>query len=375
MEKRVDAKHSTVIKMSDDQIFGYFGWPTLALDHDGNMVVFCSGFRTTHVCPWGCTVMFKSTDQGENWSKPIVLRKSTIDLRDAGALMLDDGKMLISYFSSDTRFYFERYPDPEVMGNTKDLPLDFMPLLTSWGEDVVKQELGSFCFTVDKDFKVSQVYPAPVTAPHGPIKLKNGEIAYVGRLSGEPDGKGGYEYKMDKMRDVLQMWISRDEGKTWEKRCDNLLPDFHIENMYSPCEPTLYERQDGSLAAFFRIDIKEEHFQTWEVISEDGGVTWGKAFKVSAGGPPHILRHSSGALICTQGWRTAPYGIRAAISYDDGLTWSEPYILRDDLDWPDLGYASTVELPDGSLASAYYVRRKADRNAGILMTKWNLPEK
>ena len=40
------------------------------------------------------------------------------------------------------------------------------------------------------------------------------------------------------------------------------------------------------------------------------------------GAPPHLLLHSSGALICSVGRRKEPFGQRAYVSYDGGETWT-----------------------------------------------------
>jgi len=59
-------------------------------------------------------------------------------------------------------------------------------------------------------------------------------------------------------------------------------------------------------------------------LSDDGGKTWSAMYPTDISGsdntPPHLLKHSSGALIMTFGRRDFPFGERAAVSYDNGKT-------------------------------------------------------
>ena len=92
------------------------------------------------------------------------------------------------------------------------------------------------------------------------------------------------------------------------------------------------------------------------------------------GSPPHLLRHSAGALVLTYGYRQAPYGQRVALSRDDGATWERDWIIRDDGPDGDLGYPSTVELADGSLFTVCYQKVSGDRKCSLLWSRWQPPE-
>jgi len=91
------------------------------------------------------------------------------------------------------------------------------------------------------------------------------------------------------------------------------------------------------------------------------------------GSPPHLLRHSSGALILTYSYRTGAFGQRVGISRDDGQSWAWDWVIRDDSpDW-DLGYPSTVEMADGSLFTVYYQKFVAGEHCSLLWSRWQLP--
>ena len=87
---------------------------------------------------------------------------------------------------------------------------------------------------------------------------------------------------------------------------------------------------------------------------------------------PNLAQLKDGTVICSYGYRNEPNGQRAKYSVDDGVTWSEEFILRDDSPSADVGYPSTVELVDGSLLTVYYHRLEGKINAGIYYTKWRL---
>ena len=73
----------------------------------------------------------------------------------------------------------------------------------------------------------------------------------------------------------------------------------------------------------------------------------------------------------TYGRRSAPFGIRAVVSYDGCRTFSEELILSEARNG-DLGYPATTELADGSLVSVYYQPYGDDLRTSILYTKWRI---
>ena len=92
------------------------------------------------------------------------------------------------------------------------------------------------------------------------------------------------------------------------------------------------------------------------------------------GSPPHLLQHSSGAVLCTYGYRKGHYGQRAMISRDGGQSWEYDLILRDDGPGRDLGYPSNVELADGSVFTVYYQQERVGRLASCLLIPQKVPE-
>ena len=90
--------------------------------------------------------------------------------------------------------------------------------------------------------------------------------------------------------------------------------------------------------------------------------------------PPHIFVTSKNEVIASYGVRLGDkIGIRARVSRDNGQTWSEEIVLRDDgYDW-DLGYPSTAENEKGELVTVYYMKDKKGLNENrIQYTVWTL---
>ncbi len=81
-----------------------------------------------------------------------------------------------------------------------------------------------------------------------------------------------------------------------------------------------------------------------------------RPFETSLWGlPPHLTLLSDGRVLCTYGYRRAPYGERACLS-SDGVNWDlrDEVILRDDAPNGDLGYPASIEIEPGVVLSVYY---------------------
>ena len=109
--------------------------------------------------------------------------------------------------------------------------------------------------------------------------------------------------------------------------------------------------------------------------SDDDGRTWGYVTRPvadtgSGGNPPTLTRLQDGRLCMTYGFRGQPFGIRARLSPDEGLTWGDEIILRHDGGSHDLGYPRTVQRPDATLVTVYYFNDRLAGEAYIAATLW-----
>lgn len=111
-------------------------------------------------------------------------------------------------------------------------------------------------------------------------------------------------------------------------------------------------------------------------VSNDNGRTWGFLSKVADSGtnngnPPSMVRMRDGRLCVTYGYRSVPYGIRARISVDNGKTWGDEIVLRQDIRSWDFGYTRTVQRTDGKLVTIYYCTTKESPEQHIVATIWD----
>lgn len=358
--KRIDAVHETVFQCG--RPFGYFGWPTVAKLPDGTLAVAASGFRSSHICPFGKTVLWTSGDGGRSWSDPVIANDSPVDDRDAGLCALPDGGLLVTHFSSDTRVY---YPEGAAMPDR----VDFRPVLDGWRDDEVGRGIGSFLQRRTSDGRFGRRFPVTVTSPHGPALLNDGTLLYVGNRFGVAAPDGSVRFDMKDLGGEVTVLASSDGGDCWCERSTipNPLPGTRF------CEPHALGLPGGRILCQLRLE-GEPYFSIWQCESSDGGASWSVPARIAAGSPPHLMRHSSGTLISSYGCRRDGFGQRVMFSRDEGRSWDADWILRDDGPTHDLGYPSTVELSDGSLFTVYYQQPAAGEQCAVLASRWRLPE-
>jgi len=96
--------------------------------------------------------------------------------------------------------------------------------------------------------------------------------------------------------------------------------------------------------------------------SDDGGGTWAFRSRINDfGAPTSLVRMQDGRLVAVYGYRLPPYGVRASVSEDEGLTWNPEVILRDDGGSWDLGYPQAVEASKGKVLAVYYFNSMNDK--------------
>lgn len=345
--------------------FGYFGWPSIAKQDDGTLVVAASGLRFKHVCPWGRTTICKSRDDGDTWTEPIVVNNTALDDRDAGIISLGGQRLAITWFTSNTLHYLGEAKDENGVW-LKDYA-EMGAAMDCFDGDMCEKTIGSWIRISPDGEYWGPSLRAPVCTPHGFIILKDGSWLYLGK-----EWLCTINGRQSMFTDITPIRAARstDEGHTWKLLGSVPTPD---DIRYKDChEPHVIELGNGDLLGAVRIEL-QTGFKTMLTRSSDGGKTWSVLEECGINGAPlHFLRHSSGAIVAVYGWRREPYGQRARISTDDGKTFGEELILRDDgLSW-DLGYPASVELADGSIITIYYQRIKADQKCSILGTRWRL---
>ena len=347
--------------------FRYQGWPTLTRGEDGTLFVGASGHRLAHICPFGKDLMYESRDEGKTWSAPQIINDTFLDDRDAGMLAWGEGNLLLTWFNHSPENFTAWETDKHAVVGT---PLA-RGMRALW-DSLPKEELpyGSFTkISHDNGRTWSAPRPAPVSSPHGPCLLSDKSLFYVGSFVSD----GAYENEEEGR---IRAYRSTDEGATWELLSFLPSPDDADGDFF---EPHALQLSDGRIVAAVRQDPrtspKMKRLKIFITFSEDGGKTWGEAkFLDLCGAPPHLMQHSSGALILSYSRRADPMGQYVRISRDGGKTWSADTLISPVSPVWDHGYPSTAELSDGSLLTVYYQRWGSDPYPSILSTHWDLSQ-
>ena len=331
----------------------YIGWPTIIKTKSGELLAVFSGNRDGHICPYGVNQLIRSTDNGKTWTKPVTINNSPLDDRDAGLLETKTGTLLLSWFTSmafDSETNYAQ--NPEWKRHREKI-----------SDETVEKWLGNW---TRRSTDGGKTWETPVkqlvTAPHGPIELKDGRLLYVGTayINGEKK---------------LAVEESRDEGKSWVLISTIDIPKNDAIGPYS--EPHVVELTDGKLIAMFRYapSDKENSFLR-QTESTDGGKTWTTTHKTPIWGfPPHLIQLKNGWLLASYGVRRIPYSERACISKDGGKTWNiKNEIILSITDSGDLGYPASVQLDDGSIITVFYQIDKTGEKTSLMQTHWKLKE-
>jgi hypothetical protein len=110
-------------------------------------------------------------------------------------------------------------------------------------------------------------------------------------------------------------------------------------------------------------------------FSPDDGEHWVQRVKPVAdtgeGNPPALLKLNDGRLCIVYGVRSAPFGMRARVSRDEGQSWGPEIMLRDDGGGRDLGYPRAVQRADGKVVAVYYFNDDPMKTRYIVATIWD----
>ncbi len=357
----------------------YLGWPSICVD-ENDVIYVAASLRLQHVDPLGATAFFKSEDGGETWSKPRIIFDGPLDDRDAGLIYLGNGKMLVSWFTHYRHEYLE--------GGGYSNWLNFKEL-TQEQKDAIKvrmasaegyeAERSSYVMLSD-DYGETWGEPirVPVSTPHGPSLMNNGDLIYLGReWNSASCGIPLATVSATSHYNPLYAFVSSDGGQTWQYRSHIAVPK--IDGKF--CEPHTIQLSNGRILCSIRVqgnasDEVPYGFTVYTCYSDDNGKTWTLPTLIEdlCGSPPHLLEMDNGVLLMVYACRYQgrQFGQKARLSFDGGETWSDREILLDTAMDSDIGYPATVQLSGGTLITIYYQKYGYDSKCSILYTKWKL---
>lgn len=166
-----------------------------------------------------------------------------------------------------------------------------------------------------------------------------------------------------------------DGGQSW-KLVGWIGPQPPAGYGYAIMPATLPLDGDSYLSIIRRGGVFDGQRRWWieAFLSPDDGRSWYRLEEPNinnAGNPATLTRLADGRIALVYGWRLPPYGIRGRISEDDGQSWSDEFILRDDGSNWDLGYPRTVQRADGKLVTVYYFNDARGKERHIAATIWD----
>lgn len=331
---------------------GYFAWPTASILQDGKIAVGASGFRIEHICPFGKAVISYSFDGGETYTFPAPVIDTPLDDRDAGICAFDNKGVIFTSFNNSADMQKQHNKDNEYAQS----------YINTINKEDEEKYLGSvFRISNDCGITFGSIFHSPVTSPHGPVQLKDGTVLWAGNnFKNYNDG-------------IEVVSLNTQNGET------SFVGKISIDNdEIVLCEPHLIELPEGKLICHIRGEDKDENdtiFTVFQSVSYDKGKTWSTPEMIldeTGGAPPHLLYLSSGVLLSTYGRRKQPYGIMAMMSFDNGKTWEKDIRIYENTASDDLGYPSTVELPDGTLLTVFYATDSEEKPCVIMQQKWKI---
>lgn len=168
-------------------------------------------------------------------------------------------------------------------------------------------------------------------------------------------------------RNTAYFYVSTDNGASWRPRARIGADDCN--------ETALLHMGSGEWLAACRT-LRDAHLQLFR--SRDDGHAWSDEgpLTLPRQHPAHLLRLADGRILLVYGKRNQGlYGISSRLSADDGATWGPPRLLVDLDDATDGGYPSSVQMPDGTIVTAYYANRIAGhRRYHMGVVRWSAGE-
>ncbi len=328
-------QHTTVWR--DDTM--YYITPWLGRMANGDLVVTAREAhrrgreRIAHVDTTARGVMIRSRDNGRTWSDKTVVDDETwrfSQTEDVPWVQLPGGAMFLNLYAWTI--------SPLPIGAQLEAGRPFIH--TFEGLYGIRSTDGGRSWTERSPIRVDKLPRLAARVP--PTVMPDGELVLP-------------VYGWTSPSQITSAWLirSRDEGRTWGEAAK-----IAGDGTTRFDEPFVLRKRDGGMIAMIRTGG-----YLYQSGSVDGGRTWSKAVATKIWGfPAHLLELKDGRILCSYGYRRAPFGLRACVSRDGGRTWDvdREIVLRDDGGTGDLGYPSVVEVGDGRLLVVYWMNHQKE---------------
>ena len=306
---------------------------------------------STHGDPTTRTSLIRSTDDGETWHSQVT--PDSAGGNGASINQLSDGTVVVSNFRwafvplarKDELRHLGGYSEREHLGMASG----------NAGVHVVRSSNDGYTWE-------------PATRMDLPLT----DSSTAGRVIELADGTLLAPLNGQRSDDApVECWVMRssDKGKTWRFGADVAPARERLDY----AEMRLLAIPSGRILAAMRT--RQANFHTSH--SDDGGKTWSPPVETPIwceGSSPFDLQVlADGRILATYGHRRPPWGVRACLSDDEGMTWNveNERVLRDDGLDRDMGYPSSQQLGDGSILTVYYWHGE-DQIRHLVSTRWSL---
>ena len=302
---------------------GYF--PVMIRLNSGELLAVLRG-GGAHVDVHGRLDTVISTNNGKSWSAAATAVDGEFDDRNPALGQSKDGAVLLAF--SIAKNYDET--GRKFRGTRKDRVFDGVYVMRSANK-------GKTWSKPERSETIHSFYAGKgLVSPYGKIvQLMDGTLLMAVYFEFFDD-RGFQSY----------VFRSSDNGKSWGE--PSLMGAGYNET-------GIVVLPNGDVLAALRSG-GDQHLSI--ARSSDGGRTWSAAAQVTSGleHPGDLIVLKDKRVLLSYGERNAPRGVHALLSADNGKTWDKTKMITlvDSAPNVDCGYPSSVQLPDGGVATMYY---------------------
>ncbi len=320
-------------------------WPNLVVLPGGEIVAIIFN-QPIHGLGIGEVECWASADEGQTWQKRGTVaapeRGTLTNRMNVAAGLASNGDLIVLCSG------WSLAPKEGAAGTLK-----LVSPLRTW---VCRSSDGGRTWAVEKEAVPATSPEGETFVPHGAVLPGADGALRVAMYTGHPRGSGGPWHSY-----VLR---SDDDGHIWSQP--------QPLDAKRPLNETFIFHTGGghwvAVARHSRLDLFEsdDDARTWRCL---GPLTEEQAF------PGQIMKLRDGRLLLSNGNRAkGDEHVEVRLSGDEGKSWSAPLRVMDILDH-DGGYPSSVQLPDGTILTAFYARKTAEHDGyHMAVATWRAPD-